>query len=183
MKPKYLEQHSQMVTDLAKPGEAILETLNVGKTHLVHMLLGLAGEGYELQEAISNQDVPNTLEELGDCHFYIEGIAQFLNLDVSQFEENAYTYAPIVQLMVATGNVVDTGKKLVIYNQPSRTEALALALRELWKQLRAFETFMGYSLEDVLEANRRKLLTNDNARYKDGTYTDEAAAARADKAE
>ena len=80
--------HSEMVTDLAKPGADILATLTPEKAHLLHMAIGISGEAGELLDAIKKYviynkelDVENVVEELGDLEFYIEGLRQGVNLD------------------------------------------------------------------------------------------------------
>lgn len=178
-------EYSQMVTKLAKPGALILATLNPAKTHFMHMLLGLAGEGYEFNSAVTSGDFKTVKEELGDIHFYLEGAAQALGIELFLNPEMSTRPIPtgnlVGNLLEALGDVVDTGKKLVIYNQPERTEKFVVCTSRLWFFLEAYEQSVGLSMSDVLEANMNKLLTGANARYKDG-YSDAAAKERADKA-
>ena len=79
--------HTQMVSELAKPGDQILETLTPGKTHLLHMAAGAAGEAGELLGAIKGHtiynkplDRENVIEELGDLEFYMQGLRQALGI-------------------------------------------------------------------------------------------------------
>lgn len=72
-----------MVRKLVKPGAAILAEISPEEAHLMHMLLGLAGEVGELIDACKKSiiyrkpmDRINLLEELGDLEFYMEGIRQ-----------------------------------------------------------------------------------------------------------
>lgn len=76
-----------MVRALAKPGEAIVETLTPEKAHLLHMAIGIAGEAGELLDAIKKHviynkepDMKNIVEELGDLEFYMEGMRQGIGI-------------------------------------------------------------------------------------------------------
>ena len=80
-------KHAQMVSALAKPGEAIIETLSPDRAHIWHMLTGLVGEVGELVDAFKKHiiynktlDFENAIEELGDIEFYLEGIRQGLQI-------------------------------------------------------------------------------------------------------
>lgn len=80
-------KHSQMVSALAKPGEAIIETLSPDRAHVWHMVTGLVGEVGELVDALKKHiiynktlDFENAIEELGDIEFYLEGIRQGLQI-------------------------------------------------------------------------------------------------------
>jgi len=82
------DEHADMVYRLAKDGDAILESLSPEDAHLLHMLMGLAGEVGELVDAIKKAiiygkdlDRANTVEELGDIEFYLEGLRQGLDID------------------------------------------------------------------------------------------------------
>lgn len=80
--------HSEMVTKLAKPGEAILATMTPHKMNLLHMSSKLCSEAGEAMDAVGKLcfydkplDVANVIEELGDMEFYMEGIRQALGID------------------------------------------------------------------------------------------------------
>lgn len=80
-------EHSEMVRDLAKPGEDILQQMTSDDAHLLHMVLGIAGEAGELVDAVKKAvvyrkelDLRNVIEELGDLEFYMEGLRQGLAL-------------------------------------------------------------------------------------------------------
>jgi NTP pyrophosphatase (non-canonical NTP hydrolase) len=75
--------HSEMVTALAKPGDAIISSLTPEKAHALHMAVGISGESGELLDAIKKHviynkplDRENVIEELGDLEFYMEGLRQ-----------------------------------------------------------------------------------------------------------
>ena len=81
-------QHSEMVSALAKDGEAIRSEMTALNAHLLHMAVGIAGEAGELLDAIKKAviynkslDLENVIEELGDLEFYMEGLRQGLDLD------------------------------------------------------------------------------------------------------
>jgi NTP pyrophosphatase (non-canonical NTP hydrolase) len=83
MKIKYEE----LVKALIKPGDQILDELSMGDTHLIHMVIGIAGEAGELLDAIKKKaiyrkvlDRENVIEELGDLEFYMEGLRQELGI-------------------------------------------------------------------------------------------------------
>lgn len=72
-------QWQQMVLKLAKPGAAILESLDPAKVDLMHAAVGISGEAGELLDAVKKAviynkplDVQNIIEELGDMEFYME---------------------------------------------------------------------------------------------------------------
>lgn len=74
------QEHKAMVAKLIKPGSDILETLTPKKMNLLHMAVGIAGEGGELLDGIKKHvvynkpfDRENLVEELGDLEFYMEG--------------------------------------------------------------------------------------------------------------
>jgi NTP pyrophosphatase (non-canonical NTP hydrolase)/ribosomal protein L21E len=75
--------HSEMVADLKKPGQAIIDSLTAEKMDALHMAVGIAGEAGELLDAVKKYvvynkaaDIENIIEELGDLEFYMEGIRQ-----------------------------------------------------------------------------------------------------------
>jgi NTP pyrophosphatase (non-canonical NTP hydrolase) len=81
-------EHPDMVAQLAKPGSDILTQMHPNDAHLVHMVLGIAGEVGELVDAIKKHaiygkalDLENCIEELGDLEFYLEGLRQGLGIE------------------------------------------------------------------------------------------------------
>ena len=79
--------YSEMVTALAKKGEAIISDLNPNKAHAIHMAIGISGESGELLNAIKKHVIynkplnrKNVIEELGDLEFYMEGLRQVFNI-------------------------------------------------------------------------------------------------------
>lgn len=85
MKPNMIT-HQELVARLVKPGLRIALEITPTQCHMLHMVLGIAGEAGELVDAVKkhviyNQelDVDNVVEEIGDLQFYIEGLCQAIN--------------------------------------------------------------------------------------------------------
>ena len=85
--PNWQPLFEDMVAGLAKPGQAIIDSLTEEKADLLHMVVGVAGEAGELVDAIKKYviynkpiDRDNVVEELGDIEFYIERIRQRLGI-------------------------------------------------------------------------------------------------------
>jgi NTP pyrophosphatase (non-canonical NTP hydrolase) len=81
------QQHRKMVMNLAKDGRTISEEMTASKAHVIHMILGVAGEVGELLDAIKKAaiynkplDMENVIEEFGDIEFYLEGLRQGLGI-------------------------------------------------------------------------------------------------------
>lgn len=81
------QEYSDMVRVLAKNGDAIVEDLSGSKAHLLHMVVGIAGESGELLDAIKKYviynkelDRENVIEELGDLEFYMQGLRDELQI-------------------------------------------------------------------------------------------------------
>ena len=80
-----------MVASLVKPGENILVSLTPQKCHLLHMVLGIAGEAGELVDAVKKHviydkvlDLENVVEECADVLFYLSGMMQSLGITPTQ---------------------------------------------------------------------------------------------------
>lgn len=79
--------YSEFVSCLAKPGEAIVNEMTPQQADLLHMAVGVAGEGGELLDAVKKHviyqkpiDRENVVEELGDLTFYMQGIMNSLGV-------------------------------------------------------------------------------------------------------
>lgn len=75
--------HQELVTNLVKPGGQIAREITPLQAHMLHMVLGVAGEAGELVDAVKKHviyrkelDSANIIEEIGDLQFYIEGLCQ-----------------------------------------------------------------------------------------------------------
>lgn len=192
-----LKEHSQMVTALAKPGHKIFATLTPGDCHLLHMLIGMVGELAELEQALFAYDVENITEEFGDYEFYVEGYRQAFSIiplplvveelpekhDIEDQPGGKYWF----ELYAATTELVDATKRISIYNKPEYLAdpvgILTPIFNKIYRALFNLYGITGINREDVLNHNLNKLLKGDRARYKQGTYSDDQANARADKQE
>lgn len=79
--------HRELVQNLKKPGEEIVDEFNSDKADLLHMAVGISKEAGELLDAVARLcfydkklDVENVVEELGDIEFFMEGIRERLNI-------------------------------------------------------------------------------------------------------
>lgn len=81
-------KHSELVRNLCKPADQVLEDLEETDAHMIHMIMGVSGEVGELLDAIKKTviygkpiDMDHVIEEMGDIEFYLEGLRQGLGLD------------------------------------------------------------------------------------------------------
>lgn len=79
--------YDKFVRDLRKPGEDIVKALTPEQADMLHMAVGVAGEGGELLDAIKRHtiyqkpiDRENVVEELGDLEFFMEGLRDLLGI-------------------------------------------------------------------------------------------------------
>ena len=79
------------------------------------------------------------------------------------------------------GEVLDVVKKHTKYNKLLDRKKVVEELGDLEFYLEGLRQSLGISREEILNANMDKLLTGKNARYKEGTFSNEAAIARRDK--
>lgn len=188
------KEHAAMVDQLMKPGEAILQDLTPIKAERLHMAVGLVGEVGELvtnyveSDTTNRIDYINVLEELGDIEFYLEGLCQTYSLERLRptaifSKENGHPLA-LLSLVSAAGEVLDLVKKEAIYNKSAEHAGVGLQLLKLRVHLDS--VYAEYSEQHIApesarEANLQKLLKGDNARFKAGSYSNEAAQLRADK--
>lgn len=130
-----------MVRQLVKPGQAIFETLDADKAHLLHMILGMTGEAVEL---LNYDSLENLIEELGDFRFYQYGLYDYFGLTTESvlafyrasngfagvnvdlfIQENQRLSLPdsngaFTSLVTAVGNLQDLAKKYLVYNKPEK---------------------------------------------------------------
>lgn len=193
-----------MVMRLGKPGRAILETLTPDDCWMVHMAGCLPGEASELYDAIidNRTQSKDVLEELGDFAFYLVAVraafgkrpehVQWCGLTAGcGVDTKAQDFC--IELMRTSGHLWDVVKRIVIYRKPmdvpdskyggSTLRSVAIAmLDDLERWFNMLLLSNGCTLEQVLEANYTKLADVDKGRYSKGTYSDEQAQARQDKA-
>lgn len=79
--------HPDLVSKLAKPGQAIIDELTPIKAHCWHMASALNGEAGELFDAFKKwiiygkkPDRANIVEEMGDIEFFLEGLRASLKI-------------------------------------------------------------------------------------------------------
>jgi NTP pyrophosphatase (non-canonical NTP hydrolase) len=84
-------KYRDMVRQLKKKGGLIVTQMTTAKADLLHMAVGVAGEGGELLDAVKRHtiydkplDRANVIEELGDIEFFLEGVRQ--NLEITREE-------------------------------------------------------------------------------------------------
>ncbi len=192
--------HPEMVRVLAKSGANILAGLNPHKCHLFHMAIGMATEvGGEMLPAMaryiegSNQtDWENVLEEFGDFEFYFRGACQGIGLEDDHVFNFDHDFRPgsirmmgehLTELVIETANFLDlAAKKEAVYGKQVLSDEYYNSLKKIRYHLSYLYAGLsqhGITFEAALAANINKL----GDRYKNFQYTDQAAIARADKAE
>ncbi|ARK07441.1 nucleotide pyrophosphohydrolase domain protein [Sphingobium phage Lacusarx] len=179
--------HPDLVTFLAKPGDAILASLTAEKADAWHMASCIPGEAGELFEPLNAHaqgfafDRDNLIEELGDIEFYVQGLRAATG--IYYYETMAskidIAMADFTDLPKAAADVFDVTKKWVIYNKPLDRSALLAALCYLEAVLESIRSVHGVSRDETLGKNVWKL----GQRYKELRYSDSAAQLRADKTE
>jgi phosphoribosyl-ATP pyrophosphohydrolase len=170
--------HPELVKALAKPGQAILESLTAEGAHLQHMILGLFGEISELVEGAGRNDRKNILEELGDLYWYTQGIAQVLNVSLPTEDAKSMDTNAGIRIMILGGQLADIVKRVTVYQKPGEAARLPGALEAFAVCLDKLAHNWGYSRQECLDANIAKL----QVRYNKLTYSDADANARKDKA-
>ena len=89
----------------------------------------------------------------------------------------------VVGIAGEAGELLDGIKKATIYRKPINIENITEELGDLEFYIEALRQCIGITREETLKHNLNKLLKGDKARYKKGTYSDQAAVERQDKAE
>jgi hypothetical protein len=188
-----IETHRKMVLRLKKPGDFILASLTSWDCDLIHMAGCLPGEAAELYDAI--QTDPTTLtEELGDYAFYLVACRNLFDINNwTGLVGGSNARGNAIELMRLGGHFWDVVKRIVIYckaidvpdskydNQTLIKVAQNL-LDQMEQRFNAILTYYGYTLEEILKANYEKLANVDTGRYSSGTYSDQQAQDRKDKA-
>lgn len=188
------KEHAAMVDSLCKPGHSIIYDLTAIKAERLHMAVGLSGEVGELAAAYvdasinDKMDSVNLQEELGDIEFYLEGLHQVYGIETMQ-PTNAF-YAEVtndivlLSIVASVGDVLDMVKKEAVYNKVVDSTEINEALLKVRVHLDDLYTNLqnlGITRESARDANLEKLLKGANARYKEGSYSNQAAQERADK--
>lgn len=174
--PNREAEHAVMVTRLIKPGSDLHETSAPAKWSLVHAALGISGEVAEIENLDDEQE--HLLEESGDLLFYCRDLRIQLKLPALEVRHGSL---PIVWW---AGVITDVVKKVAIYGQDmteERRDKIRVALDAIENTVNARLSAQGYTRLDALRHNVKKLWKGAKARYATGTYSDKAAADRADK--
>lgn len=185
-----IQQHNEMVARLAKPGAAILATLTPDDCNLIHMGGCLMGEAAELYEALAAwkrdgiKANENLIEEFGDFEFYMVAVNKIVgrNRHLKASPPATHPCDHGVWLMRYSGDFWDVVKRTVVYRKPMDVDKARLMLEAIESELNALHTWFGFTLQQILEANYTKLADKDKGRYKSGSYSDEQAQLRHDKA-
>lgn len=170
------EVHADMVLKLAKDGHTIQQTLDPSKVNLIHMVMGICGEVGELY---ASRSLENTIEELGDIEFYVEGLrSQLVITRADTLDHNLLPdFINNHSLITSSAEILDLVKKHVIYNQDLKRDELLVALAIFEFHMQAKRDFEEIRYDQTLAANMLKL----SKRYENFEYTDEQAEARNDK--
>ena len=185
-----------MVTALVKPGSDILASLTPAKCNLIHMTWGITGEFLEICQAmddtsfvsIPGKSLENLIEELGDMEFFCEGFMQEMGwsyVEIIEASINAPSVSGYNNYLNAVEKVADIMKKHLMYNKPLTDEQLSTLkynLARICQENVELMLLAGITREEALEVNMQKLTKGDTARYKTGSYSDQQAKDRADKA-
>jgi NTP pyrophosphatase (non-canonical NTP hydrolase) len=182
MKPsKYVE--NVLITE-SNDFEKITQRISTPRNlRLLHGVLGLCTEGTELFEMLDQKklDLTNLKEEVADSFWYI-GVL----VDEFKFSPSIIKQSPTVErdeaklrkqlnkeidaLTKNVGLVQDLVKKSVFYGRELSLEALEASLVKVCQNLVNLCAIGGFSVEDSLTANIKKL----KARFK-GKFTEHSA--------
>lgn len=196
-KPKIdiYDKHSHMVSQLAKPGEAIIADLTSETAHIWHMATGLAGESVEVDCCLRNlvlsygcddsellcNDMNHFMKELGDYEFYLRALCDAFC--VTTFKDGAHlsinTQDTQGSLLEKSCALLEKIKKFAVYKRQDED-----FVKELKDDLYGLTNitmpllYEAYDLnrEDVLQMNYDKL----HKRYSKGTYSNKQAIDRKD---
>lgn len=161
--------HPDMVTELAKPGQAIVDSMTPQKFGTLGQALGFvigASEGLDRVKKLVIYNKPIVGVEL-------KGEYPTLTFDA----DKAHLLHMAVGVVGEAGELADAIAAHAFENAELDVENVKEELGDLLFYIQGVLTGVGSSLEEVLLRNKAKLL---GLRYKDG-YSDKAAQERADK--
>lgn len=154
----------------------------------LHVGVGIVGEVIEylasqnmLGDPDYNKNAAHVLEELGDLAFFSQKLCALFGRNLEDYAGRQRE--PGTFLLYEANEILDCCKRFGIYNKQLEHERLEEALGRFMGCFFSALRVQDFALEQVQEANQKKLLTGEKARYKLGKYTDEQANARADKAQ
>lgn len=142
-----------------------------------HMIIGMFSEIHEMMEALSGYHIDEILvkEELGDLSWYIVNYATIRKVSiVQQTDVGMYTIGNYTQL---TSELSDIMKKWMIYNKDFTPE---LRKREEELVQKIINCICNFTYDkktkvDINDAWDRNIAKLHKVRYKNATYSDEAA--------
>lgn len=182
--------HKQLVKNLFKPGQDILNTLTPVKCNVLHAVLGLASEIEELRSLFFEEqvDVPHVIEEVGDCLFYIEALQQ--NIDFSLILDLSYMHIPRhlegekvdEYLTLGLEALLTEIKAHIMYAKPLEEKHIVNIYTGLYyikQSLQLIIRNFDITIEECKKENIAKLLK----RYPTGSFSDTHAKERLDKQE
>lgn len=195
--------HPQMVTDLKKPGQDVLDSLTPALASAAHMLTGVYDEHLELLDEIESiSKVPQgsaeymevrklLANEAGDLIFYLEGLHQdIMNQDIDLDcvkqvceEYERYSYGQPMEdsvdlLRAWIINVTTPIKRRIYYGKEINEIHWQIQVEGTLGILSKILQLHGLSLEDAKQFNQEKLL---GGRYKEGKFSNEQANTRKDE--
>lgn len=185
-----LERHIQIVGELVKKPNEIYKEFSSYKASILHPVMGITGEWFELIHAIKKEDWENFTEEAGDMFFYITDLRIVTKSTYTEGRHKS-TKGKSIESQISecidcifdrVSGLFDLTKKIVIYNKDSTNHQIVALLDSIEYNLVDLISMLGFSLENIIQNNSNKLKDGPNARYKDG-YSDRAAKERADKKE
>lgn len=187
-------QHPDLVKALVKSGASIAASLSAGSADLWHGATGVAGETGEIIEAVLSHidhdltlDRENMVEELGDMEFYLEQVRTRLGIERDQTlcliaaNDRRLTGSLLydaANLAAAGMKLLDLVKKQVVYNKAPESFSYVMTLAGVELGMENIRQHCGITREETIEANIAKLMV----RYGSGSYSDQQAQERADKA-
>lgn len=193
--------HPQMVSDLKKPGQDILNSLTPTLASAAHMLTGVYDEHLELAVELRTlstlrphqeehaEVLHKAILEAGDLFFYLQGLHQDLvgdEIPLALLKESVdeFTYAERLMgdvldlLRDCTLRVATIAKRHIYYSKPFDKVTLTYEIvRVSGIALGALNKY-GIYPQGIIDANKQKLLGN---RYKEGKFSNEQANERKDE--
>lgn len=155
----------------------------LAKFHLIHMVWGVAGEAFELNDVcINNETAQGTfIEEVGDSLFYAVGMFPYLKLEGYWYDylPSDHVDSDLQMFMTVAGEVLDQAKKYVIYDKADKFTDVQEAWKTYMLHLKTAIEFEIGDIQSVIDHNVTKLAK----RYAGLVYSDLAAIQRADKIE
>lgn len=155
---------------------------------VMHAAAALLGEAVEWKLSTSRK---NFIEEAGDIEFYIEALSQhaYKGVELGSAAEigtidsrnKHITLNNVFDNVASISNdLFDIAKKAWVYGKPIDGKAVALLMAALRNNLSFAYMIFGTSTQEVLAANKLKLI-GPGGRYESGFYSDAQAIARKDK--